>query len=203
MERKTHSPHQQLAMKQPDTRASLGPDPSIEIHFAALVSGVIEAPGSVLMTAETHLVLRIQRRWNEPHTEEGGAESSSAERLRFSGHAGDSCARFLCSHNASCSFLYTTTQCGGRTNLCLVFLWKHSLSIISLILQWSEVALGKPGSCRFMIEDISMPPPMKVPWRLSRLPPMWLIHLPHRNKHRISSGTLACPVKKSLDNYCN
>lgn len=42
------------------------------ISLCCSVRGVIEPPRSVRMTAEAHLALRIQRRWNEPHWWSGG-----------------------------------------------------------------------------------------------------------------------------------
>lgn len=73
------------------------------ISLCCSVREVIEPPRSVRMTAEAHLALRIQRRWNEPHWWSGGG--TECTQMISTGFPGvrETCAR-ACFYEGSALF---------------------------------------------------------------------------------------------------
>lgn len=190
-------------MKQSDTRRSLGLDPSID----SLCSSV--------STSDRTAWLSVDDNRNTPRTEdtealewtthwsEGGTESSSTEKLRFLG-MWETCVRvFGVRITESYSFPFRCTQFRRRRDLCLVLLTKHSLFLMSLILQWSEVAWGDEDPAALWWNILPCGHLWNSPGISSLLLPVWLMRLSQRNKHRMSSGTHVpwkCPKKIFQDN---
>lgn len=134
------------------------------ISLCCSVRGVIEPPRSVRMTAEAHLALRIQRRWNEPHWWSGGGTEGehSNDKHWLSGRARDVRARVFLQGKR---FILRCAWCARRRRLgpvrVFILLRKHSLSLISLTLQGSDVAWGDTAHAALWWM-IFVPPPL--PW---------------------------------------
>lgn len=132
------------------------------ISLCCSVRGVIEPPRTVRMTAEAHLALRIQRRWNEPHWwSGGGTECTQMISTGFPGVRETRARVFLRGKR----FILRCAWCARRRRLrpvrVFILLRRHSLSLISLTLQGSDVAWGDTAHAALWWM-IFVPPPL--PW---------------------------------------